>query len=215
MTSIKGLIDHVISEGNRIFADTRFATTWWIYHDALPQWWEAAAQAYIASRGFANRQWRARGDTNDKVSAWYRNKLMGDSPELMPLDSSLFSDLIEKVAWLVISTGKLEKGEKYSMATPDEAWRTMVAAWELVETGRIVADVSRFTAALDAIIAAKGAYVSDYDLRNGHRVVMRRLVRGGALQRVSGDVAATEALVAKGLREVLESWEGISARISG
>ena len=34
---------------------------------------------------------------------------MGDSPELMPLDSSLFSDLIEKVAWLVVSTAKLEK----------------------------------------------------------------------------------------------------------
>merc|ERR1711923_401971 len=105
----------------------------------------------------------------------------------MPLDSSLFSDLIEKVAWLVVSTVKLAKGEKYTMATPDEAWRTMCAAWEVVETARIVADVSRFTVALDAIIAAKGAYVSDHDLRNGHRRVMRRLVRGGALQGVSGD----------------------------
>ena len=57
MTSIKELIDHVIDEGNRVFADTRYARTWVIYHDALPQWWETAAQEHIASRGFADRQW--------------------------------------------------------------------------------------------------------------------------------------------------------------
>ena len=81
----------------------------------------------------------------------------------------------------------------------------------MVAPGRIVADVSRFTVALDAIIANRGAYVADHDLRNGHRRVMQRLVRGGALQGVSGGRAATEALVAKGLREVMASWEGISA----
>ena len=37
ITSIKVLVDHVINEGNRLFADTRFADTWSIYHDALPQ----------------------------------------------------------------------------------------------------------------------------------------------------------------------------------
>ena len=38
------------------------------------------------------------GETNCRVAAHYRGKLMGDSPELMPLNSSLFDDLIEKVA---------------------------------------------------------------------------------------------------------------------
>jgi len=36
VTSIKELVDWVIDEGNRLFADTRFAKTWMIYHDALP-----------------------------------------------------------------------------------------------------------------------------------------------------------------------------------
>ena len=40
-----------------------------------------------------------RGATNDDVTSHYKNKLMGDSPELMPLDSSLFGDLVESVAW--------------------------------------------------------------------------------------------------------------------
>ena len=38
--SVQVLIDHAIDEGNRLFADTRFATTWCFYHDALAQWWE-------------------------------------------------------------------------------------------------------------------------------------------------------------------------------
>ena len=37
VTSIKVLIDHMIKEGNRHFADTTFANSWFMYHDALPQ----------------------------------------------------------------------------------------------------------------------------------------------------------------------------------
>ena len=33
--SVKDLIDHAIEEGNRLFAGTRFANMWCIYHDAL------------------------------------------------------------------------------------------------------------------------------------------------------------------------------------
>lgn len=35
LTSIKELIDHTISEGNRFFKGTAHENTWWIYHDAL------------------------------------------------------------------------------------------------------------------------------------------------------------------------------------
>ena len=68
MTLIKELINYVINERNRIFADTRYAQTWIISHNALPQWWETAAQQYIALRGFADCQWRARGNTNGVIA---------------------------------------------------------------------------------------------------------------------------------------------------
>ena len=80
-TSIKTLIDWAIDEGNRLFAGTPHANTWVIYHDALSQWWEkdeGGAQAYLASRGFEHRQWRARGATNDKIADNYKDKLMGE-----------------------------------------------------------------------------------------------------------------------------------------
>ena len=205
-------MDHVIAEGNRLFSDTRFAGTWSIYHDALPQWWEQRTQEYIRERGFADRQWRANDDTDLLIAGHYRGKLMGDSPELMPLDSSLFSDLIEKVAWLVVSTAALVE-EKYSMATPNEAWRTMVAAWTQVPEKRIVDDIDRFAVALGAIITAKGAYVSDCDLRNGHRRLIQSLVRGRTRAEDSGCESITERLN-KGLEEVKKSWAGMTENLS-
>ncbi len=56
-----------------------------------------------------------------------------------------------------------------------------------------------------------GTYVSDHDLRNGHRRLMRRLVRGGAVQ--NNARAATAERVNQGLSAVMESWEGITAKL--
>ena len=190
--------------------------TWMIYHDMLPQWWERGAQDYIASRGFSDRQWRAQGTRNDDVAVHYCNCLMGDSPEMMPLDSSIFSDLIEKVAFLVVSTANRLGNGRYTMGTPDEAWRSMAAAWELVPEARIRQDVGRLWSAIELIIAAGGAYVPDLDLRNGHRLVMQRVVRGGALR--GGDTvskAVTEARIQAGVQAAVKTWEGISDKIRG
>ena len=212
LTSIQELVDHTIDEGNRLFAGTAFANTWLIYHDALPQWWEKETQEYIQSRGFAQRQWRANAETNAVLPRHYRDRLMGDSPELMPLDSSLFSDLIEKVAWLVVSTTSLKaEGKHYSMDTPDNAWKTMVAAWGEIPQKRVVDNIKRFESALDAIIAADGAYVSDKDLRNGHRMVMQRLVRGGAIR--NGDNNGTKMTVEEGLDKIMASWKGLTKKL--
>ncbi len=139
---------------------------------------------------------------------------MGDSPELMPLDSSLFSDQIENVAKLVVGTASLEAEERFTMATPDKAWTTMVAAWSMLSSDRIVADIDRFVPALDSIIAAEGAYVSDKDLRNGHRRLMRRLVRGGEPVQGANRVS-TAARLQKGLDEAKKSWEGMTGAYMG
>ena len=59
-----------------------------ICHDALNQYWEAGAPDYLKTRGFGPER-RAR---RMKASR-YAGRLVGNSPELMPLDSNLFADL--------------------------------------------------------------------------------------------------------------------------
>ena len=85
------------------------------------------------SRHWGSRtgQWQAAGSTNALLTKYYQNALMGDSPEMMPLDNSLFNDLIKAIGKHVCATWN-EKGEgKYSMGTPDEAWSTMMRVWKL------------------------------------------------------------------------------------
>merc|ERR1719437_359275 len=91
------------------------------------------------------------------------------------------------------------------MDTPDNAWKTLVAAWGEIPQKRVVDDIKRFESALDAIIAADGAYVSDKDLRNGHRMVMQRLVRGGAIR--NEDNNGTKMTVEEGLEKIMASWK--------
>jgi len=42
-------MDHIIAEGNCIFADTDRKDTWMIYHDHLKIWWEKESQEYLKS----------------------------------------------------------------------------------------------------------------------------------------------------------------------
>ena len=88
---ITELIDNVIEQGTEMFRGSTREKDWVIYHDRLSQWWEVEAQAYIKSKGFADRQWRAAGSTNAKLSAYYKDSLMGDSPELMVSHSTKFT----------------------------------------------------------------------------------------------------------------------------
>lgn len=74
----------------------------------------------MTEQGFADQQWKLKNITNLLVAKHYINKLMDDSPELMPLNSSLFNSLIKGVALHVVGTTTLAKGERYSMGLPDD-----------------------------------------------------------------------------------------------
>ena len=129
---ITEVMDHIIEEGNRVFKGSTHADDWCIYHDRLSSWWSVEAQLYLHEKGFGYRQWKAAGDTNNHISKYYQGSLMGDSPELMPLDSSLFNELINGVHTHALTTRHLPIGAagKFEMSTPKKAWKTMVEVWD-------------------------------------------------------------------------------------
>jgi hypothetical protein len=89
----------------------------------------------------------------------------------MPLDSNLFSDSGYGVMQHRATTWRPLPGDlhKFSIGTP-EVSNSLRRSWEVCLTSeRIVEDISRFLAALDKIIAAKGAYVPELDKRTGRR----------------------------------------------
>jgi len=106
---------------------------------------------------------------------------MGDNPELMPLNSSLFNDLIEAIGNNFSATGEMEKGTGYSTGIPNEAWWAMTEIWKTTpSSARIVQDVDRFRVTLERIIEEEGAYVEECDARKGHRCSTQKAIKGGS-----------------------------------
>jgi hypothetical protein len=103
-----------------------------------------------------------------------RNKLVGDSPELCPLDSNLFSDFEFAMRQNVAYTYWLphDHPDKYLTGTAKGDQRLMEETWDhpgAVTSERIVEDICRFIPAMDAILAANGAKVPELDQRRGRR----------------------------------------------
>ena len=170
-------MDHCIAEGDRLFADTPYANTWWLFHDHLSAWWETEAQEYLAERGFADRQVRAWGETNGEY--WrYAWSLVGNRPELMPLDSHLFSDWETDLIFNIVATSSKPKGPapedpgrhgRFDDGTPTELESAMRRTWAGLDSARIVQDISRLPRTIKAIIEAKGGVVPDEQLRGCSR----------------------------------------------
>jgi len=121
-----------------------------------------------------SRQLCILGDTNSAVAAHYRNKLVGDSPELCPLDSNLFLDFEFAMCQNLAYTHWLPHNAegKFLACGAKEVQDLMERTWAhdgAVRDERIVEDICRFPAALEAIIAAKGAKVEHLDNRQGRR----------------------------------------------
>ena len=72
-------------------------------------------------------------------------------------------------------------------------------------------DIERFESTLDAIIVAERAYDSDHDVRNGHWMVIQRLVQGRGLRGVSRSHTSMEVCVKVALKEAMLLWEGLTA----
>ena len=121
------------------------------------------------------RQCRGLGHTNEDTR--YEGKLPGDTPEYMPLDSNLFSDLEVMVRWNVAATHHLPRHhpDKFDLTTPASAWSAVVRTWEYAPTSsRIVEDISRVFTAIEDVVAAGGIAVDFNALRHGRREEQQR-----------------------------------------
>jgi len=169
---VRRLIKHVIEEGNRMFRDTQFTHCWLIYHDYLKSWWELGCQQYMLELRFDPRRCLGCG-SSPACPQRYRNKTVGDSPELMPLDSYLFADF--KIAVL---KNAVFKPDEYKVGTPNALWETMTKVWgKIPRSDRVLADIRRWPTTVSKIIAQEGAYVEDKSSRQGNRAVLERIHR--------------------------------------
>lgn len=156
-----------------------------IYHDHLSVLWEKESLAYMKTKTCPcawnpERTWYDRfikidGVYNDRVSNYYKGKLPGDSPELMPVDCHPFADVKEALArnialsyWMPATDDR-----KYKCSTPIEIRESVIRTiMTAPPQHRIIADCDRvWDNTIGRLIDAKGSYIQDSAVksRNGQR----------------------------------------------
>ncbi len=170
---ITDLIDHMVSEAERIFSNTIHANDYVIYHDALSLLMSAETQQYLRDKNFYHLFFRCLPGTNDNNR--YAGKVVGDSPELCRgLDAHGFADLERCINYNIAVTCilPLDDPRRFKGSTPKELWSSMERSWQVEpNSSRIVEDISNLSFVLEKIIDAEGCIVLDYNLRRGRRFV--------------------------------------------
>jgi hypothetical protein len=169
---ITELMNFMVEESKKFYEGTDMEDNFFIFHDGLKAWWEKEAQEHLDNLGFRDRQFRCLHPTNADLPA-YREKVAGDSPELMRgLDSHGFSDFIRCIEQHTALTVDYldDDPRKFKIGTPNEVWNTMERCWSIEpRSSRIVEDILGLPRVLDKIIENSGCVVPDEGFRNGVR----------------------------------------------
>ena len=184
---VKDLVLHIDKESRRAFAGTRYENDYLFYHDALTQLTDSQCVEWMKSVGIYDRWLKPELGCNDVVrvlgedglmqdSTRFKGRFVGNSPELNPLDNSLFRDLRTSLNLHVAATWNMEKSDtlKFSLGTPKEITRAFLRIWDPTNgvappSKRILEDVKKILTSLEAIVEANGKIVPGLVNRNGHR----------------------------------------------
>jgi hypothetical protein len=172
------------------------ARNWWVYHDALSQITDKECVAYMTEQKYYDHLIKPELGCN--AGTIYEGRLVGNSPELNPLDCSLFADLSHALTLHICLTEKMDKDDirKFSTATSAKIeWAVdrlfSPATADDVQhpsSDRIKGDIYKIQTSLRSIIEADGTMLDGIGNRNGHRVrdtsnaVNEASKRGGARQ---------------------------------
>ena len=158
-------------------------------------------------KGHVGRKFKGQ---SDNVAKYYKHSIFGDTPELQPLDCSLFAlvkDWVRKMCSITHHRAIGDDG-KWSMATHKDSYKTVSHAFAKLTSEEIIKDIDRTQHALVQIIAHRGTIVPDLDNRNGHRKVASRKYLAGKLAGLCDEDAAA-------LEEQLNLGRGVSGGRAG
>jgi ribosomal protein S13 len=190
VTCVTDLIEHIDRETKEAYKDTQYKHTYRWSHDALTQMCDAACKKWMIEKGYWNRWVKPELGLNSVikivgengkpvVSRNYKERPVGDSPELMPHDNSLNWDVDVSNNMHVVFTAHLPNSDERKMRrdTPKEISKAILKLYH-PETGvvpkpyRIVQDILRVLYCLEEIVKAGGAVVPGLANRNGHRALV-------------------------------------------
>ena len=176
---ITELVTHIYKESEHIMKGTVHEDSWYFYHDALSLMTSSKRKIWMREKGYLDK-WILPEENLNKGTR-YAYSPVGNSPELMPLDCSLFEYLHKCVNRHVVYTLKLHKGDdkKFSLATIPKAVSAYTRIWNdpLGEPSShiIIQDIDKTLGSMVAIYENDGAVVQGL----GNKTGKRHVVTGG------------------------------------
>ena len=155
--TIRDLVTHVHRETKKAFAHAKCAENFFFYHDALSQMNNVATMQWMKFMGY-HEHWIL-PELGCNANAVYHDHAVGNTPEVMPLDTSLFNDLDEAIDRHVVRSSRLAHADpkKFSMSTPARASSAFRRVWTGEPTStRIKQDIGKLTCNMQQIVHHKG-----------------------------------------------------------
>ena len=160
---ITDMIRHIHDESKRIMKGTPHEDNWYFYHDALSLMTSIDTRNWMKQEGIYDRWLLPSNGLN--AGTRYENSPVGNSPELMPLDTTLFQDLKLSVQRHVIFTCNLPPNDpkKFTLATISSAkkayLRILNGSPGSPEPHRIVQDIEKTVNSMKVILDNNGTVV--------------------------------------------------------
>ena len=138
-------------ESKKIFEGTKFENEWYVYHDALSLLTSKASTEYMKQKGFYSHLILPQNGLNSGTV--YAHRVVGNHPEMMPLDSHLNQDVHNAVDQHAVVTKSIPWGHhlKFSKRTPKAMAKAYHRLWDpslgihagVPTSKRIIQDISR------------------------------------------------------------------------
>jgi hypothetical protein len=157
---IQDMVTHIYNETKKLYMGSPYEKNFYFYHDALSQMNNSDTIEWMKLQGYLKHWILPMNGCNEGTT--YDNHPVGNTPEIMPLDTSLFNDLDEAIQRHIIYTNRLDPTDpkKFSLSTPSRASSAYRRVWEGAPSSkRIIQDISKLTFNMSSIVQHKGCVV--------------------------------------------------------
>ena len=158
---ISKMVEHIVVETAQIYKGTKNKDNWMFYHDALSLMTAKETIKWMKEKDYLKRWILPVGGLHlwDKDLNSYFGRPIGNSPENMPLDTSLNNNIHQKVEEHVLMTldMNINDDKKFDLSTPAKGWWAYKRVLETCPTSiRNLQDVQKVLRSLEIVRKAKG-----------------------------------------------------------
>ena len=186
------MVTHIVCESEKIYANTPFKDSWMFYHDALSlmtandcrEWMKTQKISEDSDVTFYDKWILPQHGLNNGLQR-FKDRPVGNSPEMMPLDNCLNKDWHDLVGlqrgFCAMCGADKNDPRLFDLSTPKKISSAYLRVWNPSMGGvgpsstRIIEDIKKVVASMHQIYKAEGAFVPGLAQQIGKRHIISHI----------------------------------------